>query len=205
MAKLSPMQLKLRQALPSVIEAQQRFQMKKLNQWRLDNQVVTLFDCVKTEYPTLVDIKISHGMGCALKVIEAYLINLCESLNVHRLTEYQVEELTELIYEEAFYLKIIELHEFFKRVRKAKYGELYGSIDTVKLMTDLNLFLSDRTKEYERLKRELAKQKRDQIFANSQSSPMPDSFKQTLLEIEENLTQPKHNIISTRLKEMGIL
>lgn len=199
------MQLRLRQTLPSVIQAQDRFQMQNINKWALDRNVITLYDCARIEYPTLVDVKFSHGMSCVYKIIEAYLINLCDSLNVHRLTEYQVQELPELIYEEAFFLKVIELHEFFKRMRKGKYGELYGSIDTVKLMTDLNLFLGDRAKEFEKVKREQARIKRNETFDNAQSSPMPESFKQMLREVEENLTQPKYNSISTRLKEQGIL
>lgn len=63
----------------------------------------------------------------------------------------QVFECAELIFEEFPQIKLTELHEFFRRVKSAYYGEYYGSIDCVKLMSDFRLFLRDRIEAINKL------------------------------------------------------
>ena len=120
------------------------FSFHHLRDVRRDKGLLTLKDCVKTPYPTLSDIKESHGYECACLAVEVFVTNLNDNLNIHRMEPAQISELAELIVEECPGLKLTELHEFFRRVKTAQYGEYYGSIDCVKLMSDFREFLRDR-------------------------------------------------------------
>ena len=150
----------------------------------------TLADCVRKDYPLLVDIKRSHGIDTVHDLIASYVVNLNDSLNVQRMGDDQIDELAELLYEEGFYLKITELSEFFRRVKKAKYGEYYGSLDCIKVMTDFGEFLRDRSEAMQRVEQEAKRKKREESMNRTDFAPPPESLKQLInsLEFEDHET-----------------
>lgn len=141
--------------------------------------IKTLVDCVKCDFPTILDIKEVFGYVAARSLVGAYVLNLNEIGNINRMTKEQTDELSELLTEEIGYFKITELHEFFKRIKKSYYGNYYGSFDVIKIMSDLRLFLNDRRQTAARVKQLLQKEKFDREFCLSlqNEAPMPESLK----------------------------
>lgn len=125
-----------------------------LAQRRTNLNLRTLKDCVSAPYPTLQDVAGAHTEECATLMLETYITNLNDSVNIARMTAEQITELAYLMFFEAPYLKLTEIHEFFRRLKAAYYGEYYGSLDCVKIMADLRLFLKDRSEALNRAKAE---------------------------------------------------
>ena len=115
-------------------------------------------------FPTLKDVELSHGEVVAVGIIRMLLINLNDLLNQNRMTEQQIYETAHLIYEDGYYLKITELYEFFKRVKKGLYGNYYGSIDGLKVMIDFQEFMGDRMAAIRANKEDEARRKRREEF-----------------------------------------
>lgn len=131
-----------------------------LSQWRKNLNLVTLKDCVSAPYPTLRDVAAAHTEECATLLLETYITNLNDAVNINRMSEAQTTELGHLMYFEAPYLKLTEVNEFFRRVKSAYYGEYYGSLDCIKIMADLRLFLRDRVDALNRARAESERKKR---------------------------------------------
>ena len=136
---------KLRQTFPKPEQAVARFSVGYLAERRQALGLKTLSQCVATPYPTLQDLALAYNTAeCPMLLLEAYITNLNDSCNATRMDETQICEAGEIMYQEAPYLKITEIHEFFRRVKAGYYGEYFGSLDVLKIMTDFRQFLTDR-------------------------------------------------------------
>lgn len=137
----------------------------------------TLRDCVAAPYPTLRDLELTYNEAeCPQLVLEAYVTNLNDSCNANRMNESQIREAGEILFQEAPYLKLTEVHEFFRRVKAAYYGEYYGSLDVLKIMADFRLFLADRLEALRRVRAEQERERR-LLAQRTEGSPMPESIK----------------------------
>lgn len=98
------------------------------------------------------------------------------------MTPEQIAEAGEIMYQEAPYLKITEVHEFFRRVKSFRYGDIYGSLDVMKLMNFFRMFLKERLDALNAIKsRDMNKRRAErEEEAKKNAVPMPDSFKKTL-------------------------
>lgn len=119
--------------------------------FRLKKGISGLVACTAVDYPTLYDISRSHGLECACLVVEVFIINLLDTVNLPGkkaenppMEEWQISETAQLIYEECPGLKITELFEFVRMIKKGRYGEFYGSIDSIKIMSNFQEFLRER-------------------------------------------------------------
>lgn len=151
---------KLREAFPVAASLIAELSVGYLAEKRKSLNLRTLKDCVSVPYPTLLDVAGAHTEECATLLLETYITNLNDSVNIVRMTEEQITELAHLIFFEAPYLKLTEIHEFFRRVKSAAYGEYYGSLDCVKIMADFRLFLKDRVDAINRVQAEHRHNKR---------------------------------------------
>lgn len=137
----------------------------------------TLRDCVAAPYPTLRDLELTYNdPECPQLVLEAYITNLNDSCNAARMNEAQIREAGEILFQEAPYLKLTEVHEFFRRVKAACYGEYYGSLDVMKIMADFRLFLTDRMNALRRVRSDESRERRLRS-QRTEGSPMPESLK----------------------------
>ncbi len=150
----SSMVMELRSRFPKASAAGEYFSVPHLMEIRRKNGINSLKKCVSYNYPTLRDLAQSHGTKCATLLVQVYIVNLNDSGNVQRMTGEQIAETAELIYEEFPTLKITELYEFIRRVKTGKYGEFYGSMDCIKIMSDFREFLQDRAAALATLVRE---------------------------------------------------
>ena len=101
-------------------------------------------------------------------LLEAYITNLNDSCNATRMNESQTREAGEIMYQEAPYLKITEIHEFFRRIKAGYYGEYYGSLDVLKIMADFRQFLADRLDTLRRIQNQECTRRRRQEWEQRQ-------------------------------------
>lgn len=187
MERLTGVQQKLRRSFGNTLMLVEYFCTNNMRIKRIERELPRLYDCTAAAYPTLVDVKMSHGYSAAISIIDEGIILFCESMSILKPTEEQASEMSELIYEEVYYLNLLELHEFFKRLRKGTYGGFFGSIDSCKVIEKLTLFLADRQKIIQRIKLDKEEAKRQEIALIIESRPkteMPDSLKQLIAEID---------------------
>lgn len=187
MGSLTKVQKQLRQSFANTLILAEYFCTNSLKIKRIRLELPTLYNCTAAAYPTLVDVKMSHGKCAAILLVSEAVINFCQSMSILKPTEDQASEMAELVYEDAYFLNMYELHEFFKRLRKGTYGGFFGSIDSCKVIEKLTLFLVDRQKVMLRIKLDQEERKRKEIariIANTPSSPMPESLKQMITELD---------------------
>lgn len=149
------------------------FSYHNLRDRRKQRGLTTLKDCVRQPFASLQDIAVAFEPESAVLVAKVFVTNLNDNLNINRMEPGQVFECAELIFEEYPQIKLTELHEFFRRVKSAYYGEYYGSIDCVKLMSDFREFIKDRNEAVKRLQAEHDKiimQKRENERARQMSA-----------------------------------
>lgn len=144
-------------------------------------------DCVATPCPTLCDIVNSHGLECACLLVEVFLVNLNDSGNLNRMTSEQISETAELIYEECPRLKLTELYEFVRSMKIGKYGEFYGSMDCIKIMSDFREFLSDRSAATAMIIQEQERDNRERLRRFSELMPAEREKWLTTLSNEEKI------------------
>ena len=143
---------KLRQTFPDLEDAVATFSVGYLSERRQTLGLQTLSQCVATPYPTLQGLALAYNTSeCPMLLLEAYITNLNDSCNATRMNESQTREAGEIMYQEAPYLKITEIHEFFRRIKAGYYGEYYGSLDVLKIMADFRQFLRDRVDTVRRI------------------------------------------------------
>ena len=63
------------------------------------------------------------------------------------MSDYQLDEISTLFYYDCYYLNIAEVALFMAKIKLGHYGEFYGTVDPLKIMTAKNQFLSERQRE----------------------------------------------------------
>lgn len=145
------------------------FSVGYLSERRQTLGLKTLSQCVATPYPTLQDLALAYNTSeCPMLLLEAYITNLNDSCNATRMNESQTREAGEIMYQEAPYLKITEIHEFFRRIKAGYYGEYYGSLDVLKIMADFRQFLRDRADAVRRVQNQERARRRRQEWEQRQ-------------------------------------
>lgn len=186
-------------------------------EFRKRNGVETLSQCVAASRTTLMDaVKAWNDELPAITLLKIYLVGLNKSLNIHKMEAWQIDDCVDLLMPMIKDMSVFEIHEFFCRCKTAQYGEYYGSLDVLKISSDLRAFHKDLTEARQYIQRKrrqhrqlLEQQKREQEHRRRIASG--DLYKPNIEAIvgpppeEMPAQEPKHNIISTRLKEMGIL
>jgi hypothetical protein len=78
-----------------------------------------------------------------------------------KLTPMQLQETAKIMYASYPHLKLTEFMLFFFRFKQGAYGEFFGSIDPIKLMSALKTFLRERSDIIDRIENEKRKQERE--------------------------------------------
>ena len=97
------------------------------------------------------------------RVIELWLYDLSEFVGARgKLSPDQVKQLAVLLYSDAYILNFTELGLFFTRVKKGHYGDFYGTVDPVRIMSFLQQFLEERTSSVIQVNRDRENEDRKQ-------------------------------------------
>lgn len=134
--------------------------------------------------PTLVSIKNAFGSKTLDTLIIAQLEDLNDFCGVsNKMESSQIIQLCWLVQTKYCYLKIAELLLFFFNFKMGMYGELYGSVDPIKITAALKKFdderrmeiskieAEERNKELQKPKRGISREAYEELKKKAKTSP----------------------------------
>lgn len=102
--------------------------------------------------PALSVVSAAYGRNVAKMWLSIQLNNLSEFTGVKdKLTEAQIDELSDLILAQYWYLNVAEVMYYLQQVKAGRYGRFYGAVDAMAITTGLLKFQDERRKELDRL------------------------------------------------------
>lgn len=120
--------------------------------------------------PTLAQVKNLYGEDVVKKwlVIELNDFNSFVGVSEERKMNIDVMKLVaEMIVGRYYYLKLLELSLFFFKLKCGEYGEMYGGIDPMRIMSAMRLFINDRNIIIDREDRRKQEEKRKEDMKNA--------------------------------------
>jgi hypothetical protein len=97
--------------------------------------VKTIALAINEKCDSLASIRKKAGKEISLNIIKIWIINLNDFLNISRkMNPVQINETSELIYDEFYYLKTSDIALLMKRIKAGHYGQFYESIDGMKIL-----------------------------------------------------------------------
>lgn len=137
-------QLAIRRKYGSPAEFMVRFSpviQRKLRELGIDYVEASRYD-----YPTIGELKEAYGSD----MVHAWLCVMVENLNdfcgvKQKMTDEQKEEVAHILMCECVRINIAEVALFFDKVKRGKFGEYYGILDTVRTMKILMSFMGERS------------------------------------------------------------
>jgi hypothetical protein len=107
-------------------------------------------DCYFGKYPTLAELNMAYSPKAAQAWLVPQLTDLSEFCGAKgKLTENQLFQCAEIIVCDYYYLKVSELMLFFSNLKRCKYGQFYGAIDPMIILSAISEFLDERAYAYE--------------------------------------------------------
>lgn len=108
-------------------------------------KINTLELAIKDKSDSLASIKRKVGEKVSLSILKVWIINLNDFLNIPRkMTPPQIEETAMMVFDEFYYLKISDISLIFKRIKIGHYGNLYESIDGMKIIGMFHQYAKER-------------------------------------------------------------
>ena len=90
--------------------------------------------CLKSETVTLATIKKDSGEESVLSIINAWIIDVNDFLNVSRkMNVPQIKQTSAMILTDFYYFKIADINLVFQNAKKGMYGSMYESLDGLKI------------------------------------------------------------------------
>lgn len=114
--------------------------------------------------PTLQKVNEDYGDGLAQEWMLYELDDLSEYCGAHdKLTQFQIESLSQLLTKEYGWLNVAEWMLFFRRFKLGYYGRFYGAVDPMSITIALReKFLPERMTAYKRYAESLKMRERDE-------------------------------------------
>lgn len=89
------------------------------------------------------------GEDTILAVIELHLVSLNASVNVNNpLSKMQIKEIAIEIMAMYYYLNMVEIQYVFRRAKRGEYGQLYGSLSMVNILSWFSQYAEERANHY---------------------------------------------------------
>lgn len=96
--------------------------------------------------PTLEVVGIAYGEDSVTSWLYAFLEDFVLFVNKGRLTSLQITDVARMMAEEKHF-KVTEVMLFFRRLKGAEYGRIFGQLDPLFIMDAFKKFLSHRMKD----------------------------------------------------------
>ena len=142
--------------------------------------------CYKYNVPKLSTIANAYDSDAAINWLKIQFENLNDFVGVReKMQLYQLNELATLFFSECYYLNISEVMLFFIKLKRGEFGEFYGCIDPLKIMSAKNEFISQRM---------LALQKDEEERLKEQRKEMLKKWDEECITYDEFLKSKKNNI-----------
>jgi hypothetical protein len=104
---------------------------------------------VKSDLNSLAKLTTQFDREFVINYLQLWIIDLNEFLNLtNKMSQEQIKDTAELIYLDNFNLNIADINIVFTNVKKGVYGQLYGSLDGMKLLTWFSEYKSKRLDWY---------------------------------------------------------
>lgn len=114
-------------------------------QWRLRERAADYVSCSQMNYPTMWEIREVYGVETLRDWVAVMVENLNDFCNVRdKMKPEQKDEAAHIISCEYGNLNIAEVALFFLKVKSGTFGEFYGILDTVRLMSIMKKFMAER-------------------------------------------------------------
>lgn len=122
--------------------------------------------CHHYPYPTLAKVAKAYSDMAPINWLKIQFDNLCDYVGVReKMSDYQLDEISTLFYYDCYYLNIAEVALFMAKIKLGHYGEFYGTVDPLKIMTAKNQFLSERQRELRKHEEQQEAEQRERIRA----------------------------------------
>ena len=147
--------------------------------------------CYNYNVPKLSTIANAYDTDAAINWLKIQFENLNDFVGVReKMQLYQLNELATLFFAECYSLNISEVMFFFIKLKRGDFGEFYGSIDPLKIMSAKNEFISQRRLALQKDEEErLKKQRREMLKKWDEECITYDEFlksKKTILNLKKN-------------------
>ncbi len=105
----------------------------------------TIARCIKSEMPSIVLIKKENGYEKVIDIIMSWIIDLNDYLNISRkMNAGQIKQTSSMIVNDFYYMNIADINFVFTRVKKGYYGNLYESLDGMKIYLWFDQYATER-------------------------------------------------------------
>ena len=128
--------------------------------------------CVMGDYSTLAKIKAEYGEQVVYDWLAVHLNNYQNFVGVkeeNKASYDTIKEVAKMIHNRYYYLKITELMLFFQRLKYGDYGEMYGSVDAVRILRAIRSFVDDRNQIIEKIEQRERERKMEEDRKNAVS------------------------------------
>ena len=125
--------------------------------------------CVCGSAPTLAKIKAEYGEEVMVKWLVIELNDYNNFVGVKEENKNSLEvmkEVAQMIYNRYYHLKLSEVMLFFQRLKYGDYGEMYGSVDAVRILRAFKNFMYDRNRIIDKV----AQEEREKAEAESRKN-----------------------------------
>ena len=105
--------------------------------------------CYFGESPTLAELNNNYDSEAANAFLIPQLTNIAEFSGCKNIMSSElINECAEMIVAEYYYLKITEVMLFCYKFKRGDYGQFYGSVSPMVILSSLRLFLNSRAYAY---------------------------------------------------------
>src|ERR1035437_1798800 len=123
-------------------------------------------ECWNMKYPSLNLIGHTYGNEQVVEWLKIQFFDLNNFVGVkEKMSDKQLTDVANLFYCDCYNLNISEVALFFLNYKLGKFGEFYGIVDPLKIMTAKNKFLAERitalNRNRERMQQERENEQRD--------------------------------------------
>ena len=100
---------------------------------------------IKSGAPTLGSIKKQYSEDFLIAYIAVWIVNLNDFVNAsQKMNPAQIEETATLIFQDYYYLNLADINLMFKRIKKGEFGQLFSSIDGMKILSWFEKYAGER-------------------------------------------------------------
>lgn len=148
---------------------------RKLRELGIDYVEASRYD-----YPTVRELRDAYGSD----VVHTWMCVMVENLNdfcgvKQKMTDEQKEEVAHILMCECVRLNIAEVVLFFDKVKRGKFGEYYGILDTVRTMKILMMFMTERLTAINK-RMEIEERERLEGIRNSKDVMSPEELQKAI-------------------------
>lgn len=108
------------------------------------NKIQTIENAIQSNQKTLSFYKKQYNREYVINYINLWIISLNEFITVNKMTPNQIKETSNYIYNDYYYLNLADIYLIFTKIKKGEFGQIYGSIDGLKILTFFQKYASDR-------------------------------------------------------------